>query len=341
MAVTLQQIAEAAGVSRGTVDRALNNRGRIKPEVADKIRQIADEMGYQRNIAGRALAMSKHSIMIGVIVQAADTPFMKKVLEGIMEAKAEVECLGAEVILKKIQGIDADKVLDTMDKMRGAGCGAIAMVASEDERLRQKIAEFAEAGIPIVTFNADIADSRRICFVGQNTFQSGQVAAGLMAEILPVGAAVQVISGYPSNQSHKNRCNGFVQELQQCRKDVRITEIQHDYDDNKVAGKIVEEMMKVYPNLQGIYLAASGAEGVCKTLKAKGMAGKIKVISNDLTTRNIQELKRGTMQFLLGQNAYIQGYSPVKILFDKLFDGKEPELEYAYTDIVIKTRYNV
>ncbi len=32
MAVTLQQIAEAAGVSRGTVDRALNDRGRINLE---------------------------------------------------------------------------------------------------------------------------------------------------------------------------------------------------------------------------------------------------------------------------------------------------------------------
>ena len=34
MSVTIQQIAEKAGVSRGTVDRALNNRGRINPEVA-------------------------------------------------------------------------------------------------------------------------------------------------------------------------------------------------------------------------------------------------------------------------------------------------------------------
>lgn len=38
MSVTMQQIADLAGVSRGTVDRALNNRGRIRPEMAEKLR---------------------------------------------------------------------------------------------------------------------------------------------------------------------------------------------------------------------------------------------------------------------------------------------------------------
>ena len=71
MAVTLQQIAEAAGVSRGTVDRALNNRGRIRPEVEEKIKKIAQEMGYQPSRAGRALAMAKRKIRIGVIFYAA------------------------------------------------------------------------------------------------------------------------------------------------------------------------------------------------------------------------------------------------------------------------------
>ena len=45
MAVTLKQIAEIAGVSRGTVDRALHNRGRVSPEVAARLRQIAQEQG--------------------------------------------------------------------------------------------------------------------------------------------------------------------------------------------------------------------------------------------------------------------------------------------------------
>ena len=74
MAVTLQQIAEAAGVSRGTVDRALNNRGRIRPEVEERIKRIAREMGYQPSRAGRALAMAKRKIRIGVILQYMETP---------------------------------------------------------------------------------------------------------------------------------------------------------------------------------------------------------------------------------------------------------------------------
>lgn len=341
MGVTLQQIAEAAGVSRGTVDRALNDRGRIKPEVAEKIKKIAEEMGYQPNRAGRALAMAKQSVRIGVILQSADTPFMKKVLNGIEDAKVEVERMGIEVIVKKLSGIDSVKVMDTMKKMRASGCKGIAMVPVEDEELKKLIREFVEEGIPVVTFNSDLEDSDRLCFVGQNALQSGKVAAGLMAEILPKGAKVQVISGYPSNQSHRNRSKGFISELNAVRKDVEVLDIQYAYDDSKIAGKITEEMLKLHPDLCGVYLAASGTDGVCKVLKNKSLVGKVKVISNDLTTRNEQELRRGLIQFLLGQNAYVQGYSPVMILFDKLFDGKEPEEEYQYTEIVIKTKYNL
>lgn len=341
MAVTLEQIAQAAGVSRGTVDRALNNRGRIRPEVAENIKKIAQEMGYQPNRAGRALAMSRHSLKIGVIIQAAETPFMKKVMKGIEEARTEVERLGVGVNVKKIKTVDAGKVIEAMEKMRKSGCNGIAIAPVEDEGLRQLVDEFAENGIPVVTFNSDLENSKRLCFIGQNALQSGRAAAGLMAEILPQGAKVQVISGYPSNQSHKDRSKGFIKELSACRRDVEILGIQYAYDDNNIAGKITEEMLKEYGDLRGIYLAASGTEGVCKILKEKSLAGKIKVISNDLTFRNEQELKQGTVSFLLGQDAYVQGYSPIMTLFNKLFDGKDPEEEYAYTEIVIKTKYNL
>lgn len=341
MAVTLQQIAERAGVSRGTVDRALNNRSRISPEVAEKIKKIAKEMGYQPNRAGRALAMAKRAVKIGVIVQAAETPFMHEVMAGVKDVKTEVEQLGAEVIVKKIEGVNAERAVRIMEAMREKGCGGIALMPADDGLLRQTVNRYAEEyQIPIVTFNSDLKETKRICFVGQNTLQSGRTAAGLMAEMLRPKSAVQVISGYPENNSHKNRVEGFWTELKVLRPDIRILDIKYDYDDDWVAEKIVEEMIKKEPELAGIYLCASGVEGACKVLEKRELTGKIKVVCNDLTEKNREYLKQGTIQFLLGQNAYIQGYEPVMTLFRKLLDGVEPEEEYHYTEIVIKTRYN-
>lgn len=341
MAVTLQEIAEAAGVSRGTVDRALNNRGRINAEVAMKIRRIADEMGYQPNRAGRALAMSKRSITIGVIVQAVDTPFMENVLEGAEDAKVEVERLGADVIIRKINDFDARKAVEMMYELKKEGCKGIALVPVDDERLKETINEFADENIPVITFNSDIEDSKRLCFVGQDTFQSGRVAAGLMADMLPVSGKVLVISGYPTSYGHKNRTKGFVQEFTALRDDIRVLDIQYDFDNDHMAEMITYGMLKEYEDLAGIYLAASGVQGVCRALEKLGIEGRVKVISNDLIVQNVQYLEEGKISFLIGQDGYRQGYEPIMKLFEKLFDGKEPEREFAYTEILIKTRYNL
>ncbi|MCI9124576.1 MAG: substrate-binding domain-containing protein [Eubacterium sp.] len=341
MAVTLQQIAQAAGVSRGTVDRALNHRGRIDPQVAEKIKQIAKEAGYQPNRAGRALAMSKKSVKIGVLVQAAGTPFMKEVMKGILDAKEEVERLGAEVLLYTIDELDAVKAVEALQEMKTAGCGAVALVPMDDRRLRETINAFSEEQIPVITFNSDVADSKRLCFVGQNTFQSGRVAAGLMAEILPACAKVLIISGHPSSDGHKNRTRGFTKELKQIRPDVRMLDIQYAFDDDGMAELITGGMIKEYPDLEGIYLAASGVQGVCRALCKAGFADRVRVISNDLTKQNLQCLAEGNIRFLIGQNGYRQGYEPVSLLFHKLLDGKNPREEFLYTELVIKTKYNI
>ena len=52
MAITLNQIAEICGVSRGTVDRALHNKGNVRPAVAERIKAVATEYGYTPNRAG-------------------------------------------------------------------------------------------------------------------------------------------------------------------------------------------------------------------------------------------------------------------------------------------------
>jgi len=44
---TIRSIAAAAGVSRGTVDRVINNRAHVNPAVRARVQRIAREMGYR------------------------------------------------------------------------------------------------------------------------------------------------------------------------------------------------------------------------------------------------------------------------------------------------------
>lgn len=68
MKVTIKEIAEAAGVSRGTVDRALNHRPGVNAEVADRIIRLAEEMGYRPDMAAKTLANKRYIKTIGVLL---------------------------------------------------------------------------------------------------------------------------------------------------------------------------------------------------------------------------------------------------------------------------------
>ena len=342
MAVTLQQIADLAGVSRGTVDRALNNRGRIRPEVAEKIKKIAKELGYRPSRAGRALVMARRNVKIGVIIQSIETPFMQDVLHGIEEAKKEVESMGTTVEICKIEGVNAAEVIENMQKLHDHNVNGIALSPSADEALTLTVNKFTkEYTIPIVTFNSDLERSLRICFIGQNARQSGQTAAGLMGEIINNYGKVVIISGHKENLSLQRRADGFTNELSLSYPKIENLGTRYAYDDNWVAQKITEDILTENPYIKGIYITGSGVTGVCTAIKNARKSKEIKIIANDFLPENINWLSDGTVDFLIGQDAYTQGYQSVMVLFQKLFDGTNPEKELNYTDIVIKNKYNI
>ena len=103
----------------------------------------------------------------------------------------------------------------------------------------------------------------------------------------------------------------------------------------------VEEVLTQYPKIKGIYITGSGVLGVCEAIKTASRSADIKIIANDFIQENIYWLMEGTINFLIGQDAYTQGYQSVMVLFRKLFDNKEPEKDCLYTEIVIKNKYNI
>jgi LacI family transcriptional regulator len=66
-------------------------------------------------------------------------------------------------------------------------------------------------------------------------------------------------------------------------------------------------------------------------IKHHGKEGKIHIICNDLLPEVERGLREHIIDFTIVQNPQQQGYRSLRILYDLIFTGKRPELEFYYT----------
>ena len=341
MAVTIQQIAEAAGVSRGTVDRALNNRGRINPEVAKQIRQITEEMGYIPKNRKRSAA-SKGKIRIGVVTQLARSSFMLEVNRGIRQAAEELKEKGIELLVREGLSVDEEEQLSAIDALVKTGIQGLAVMPVDCESIRMKLNWLIEEKrIPVVTFNSDIVGTKRSCYVGMDNRKSGRTAAGLLGMLTGGAGKVLVITGFFSNHVNNERVDGFVEELKNAYPDLELAGVQGSFDDSEEVDKIIRNTLLNMPGINGIFVASGGQEGIARAYEELKLERRPFTVIYDLTPNNRKALADDVADFLIDQEAYVQGYQPPLVLADILLKDKKVAEEFQYTDINIKTKYNI
>ncbi len=112
--VTMQQIADRCGVSRGTVDRALHHKEGVREEVAERIRATAREMGY---ISNRLVMQQTQQWKIGVVLHSGHSPFVQMRCE-LFESFSERELLpNITVIVRAMQDMDVQHQLTLIDEL--------------------------------------------------------------------------------------------------------------------------------------------------------------------------------------------------------------------------------
>lgn len=341
MRVTMQQIADKAGVSRGTVDRALNHRGRIDPDVEAMILRIADELGYTPKHK-KSQNTKSYVCKIGIVTQLSNAPFMKRVLEGIEEAGAEFADSGVQIILEKGVSVDEEEQLNLIDKVIHAGVDALAVMPVETPAIRSRINEIIHRlHIPVVTFNTDVVGIDRLAFVGMDNFESGRTAAGLMGMLAKSSGRILIITGFFSNTANNNRVAGFTEELATSFPHMEISGVHACFESPDSVQQCVEKALLGSPGIDGIFIVCGGQEGVYAALHKLNLEERPYVIVYDQIPMNEKALLKGDVDFLIDQNGFLQGYQAVKIICNMLLHHEIPPHKHYYTDITIKTRYNL
>ena len=324
MTVTIKQIAELANVSRGTVDKVLNNRPGVKPATQEKVLRIAKELNYHPNLLGKALVQSKTPLKFGIILTADYNPFIQEILSGIKKAQEEFEPFGLEIITKMLTTIEPAEQLSIINDLVNQNVNGMAVFPIDDPQIISRVNQLSENNIAIVTFNSKVNDINSLCFIGQNHYKGGRTAADLMRKLIPGEKKIGVIVSSRKLSCHQDRLQGFLDRLKEENSPSVIVDVQENQDRKEKAFCIALEYCNKYPDLDAIYITGGGVSGVGSALDIAGMAGKVHVICHDLTPGSRELLETDVVDFILGQNPEEQGYQLIKVLFDYCMKGITP-----------------
>jgi len=340
---TIQMVADAAGVSRGTVDRVLNNRSYVKAEVRERMLQAMQEIGYlapreihQQSITGFT------PIKLGVIlpnwIGYTKTEFQR----GIAAAKEDLKDFHVEVLLYECESDIPSEVNEYLDLLVEKGVSGIALCALNDYFIEQKIAELADKDIPVVTFNSDIPNSRRLCFVGQDYVKSGRIAGELMGKLLPQKANILALVGNLEFDGHRARLEGFCQRMEELGFDKSQISVEETYNDYRVTyRKVSEALQKTSKRPNAVYMANRSVTGCTDAIRAAGLTGKVRVITHDVTDRTKGMLQSGIVDMTISQDIYRQGYQPLMILRDLIQRDKQPDPDLNHRAISVICAENI
>ena len=92
---------------------------------------------------------------------------------GAEKAAAELKAFGVTTLIKTYPTIDKAAEMLAVDEFLEAGCQAIALTPVTEPDVVDRINGLSESGIPVVVFNGDLPDSRRLCYVGMDNYVGG------------------------------------------------------------------------------------------------------------------------------------------------------------------------
>lgn len=334
---TIKEIAELAGVSRGTVDRVLNHRGSVNADTERKVLEIAELLNYQPNKAGMALAAQKKKYIIGVLLVNEENPFFDEVIEGLMAKLDELSIYGCKVIIKRVPFTPAAQ-LTALAELHETGIHGLILAPYNAAELEQAVNELSVKGIPCVTVHTDLPNSRRIAHVGSDSLKSGRIAANLLQLVGSGIIRAGIITGSSNVSYHEERVLGFTDYIKSNRLPVQIVDICENGDDDYKCYGAVSTMLSEHPEINVLYFTGTAIYGGYRAIDDAGLSRPPIIITFDAVPSTKELLKQGIITATICQRPKEQGSHSLSLLIDYLLTNHLPAEPLVHMDLEIKIK---
>ncbi len=342
MGITIKEIARLAGVSRGTVDRVLNDRGQVAAEVRDKILKIAKDFNYKKNVLASRLAINAPVKISVVLPKSSDDIFWDAPLRGITKMEESIADYGMTLDFHFFNLFSSSSYTAAFEKAISTRPNAILVAPIFLKETLSQLQISKQNGIPIVCINSEIDSNDFLSFIGQDSLQSGVLAGKLFnLQSSPNSQIIVITQGHNSkNATHiKKKVDGLkLYNLEHnCGFEIIDIQIEDFRDENKIQEK-ADYILSTFNKLRGVFFTNSRAFNfINNTDFIDKVDHPITTVGYDLIDENIKLVNENKVDFILHQKPEMQGYLGVLSLFNHFIHNRKiGRTQYLPIDIVVK-----
>jgi LacI family transcriptional regulator len=337
--IRIKDIAKIAGISIGTVDRVIHDRGEVAEKTRLKVQKIIKETNYSPNVMAQVLKSKKRFHFVSLLpAPSENNAFWKKHPLGMFRAIEELDPFPvtlSQVTFDMQSEEDFQKKTNIVFDLKPDGVLLAPIFKSESTAFCSRL---EKGKVPFVFIDGYIENTNFLAYVGEEIFKSGRVAGQLIDMVTPEKSDILVvtIARNIQNVHHlTHRTEGFMSYFQKTGKNKGKKIIINIPDpSSEMVKNAIDKAFLENPGIGSIFITGSRSYLIAFYLEEKGLMS-INLIGYDLLDSNVKYLKSGITRFLIGQRPEEQTYKGIKKLFEYLSLHKIPDkIEYIPVDIV-------
>lgn len=199
------------------------------------------------------------------------------------------------------------------------------------------------AGIPVVSYNADVTTNPRLNYVGQDLYASGQAMGERIATLMPAGSKIAIFIATPGSLNIQPRADGAISTLKASGKNYTVQQIATGADES-AEQTAIDAFYTGNKDVKGLFAVDAGStQGVANVMKKYSLnaAGGYFGGGYDLLATTISSIHAGTLNFTIDQSAYQQGFLPTLYLYLYKLSGTLVAPPFTNTGLKFVTKSNV
>lgn len=341
--VTIRDIAIEAGVSTGTVHRAIYGKKGVSEAIRKKILNICIQRGYRTNTTASALKRGQ-LLVVGAfpVPEGRNFYFYNDVWDGFRRCMDEMQDYRIDVVeLPYYEGAEHSQGIELANcyaRYQGE-IDALVTIGHFDDMARRAVAQYVEHEIPVFLACDDTSDCGRTACVQSNHMITGSMVAELLSNQLPRDSTILICAGDPSVPSHYETVQGFESYMQENAVPIHILKV-YGYENERELNTRLSWELATHPDIRGAFsvsarLSVLLIEAVCRQAKNS----EIRIIASDLFDVTEKSLQRGTIQNIVFKDPKQQAYLATKTMMDHLFKAQSPveDIQYVESRIIFRS----